>query len=164
MEKNYLETNEGILNSLRHLFMLFIWFSLPFLVFLNQKIDLNMAIIIPALILTIVGSVIALPLNFKTMGKLAKSNELLKSGPYQYCRNPFYLGQTMSVVGLAFILFCWANVIFVLFFLVLTHLTVKSEEAKLEKKFRYSYRRYKMDTPRYFPKQPIIFLKSIFNN
>ncbi|MFA4942386.1 MAG: methyltransferase [Patescibacteria group bacterium] len=159
----YLETSEGSLNLWRHVVIIVIWISPLWLVLSGKKLVVGPMIWL-GLILSIVGVIIALPLNAKFMGRMARLKVFLKDGPFKYCRNPFYLGQTLYMIGLAMALYCWQNVVAGIVLLVLTHLTVLKEEEKLTEKFGRSYLNYKRQTPRYFPKDLVGFFKSIFVN
>lgn len=162
MEENYLKRPEGKLNQWRHVFLYCVWLSPVLIIILNQKFNENSALMNTATVLIIIGALIALPLNFKKMGHIYKGEELIKTGPYGHCRNPFYLGQVIFLIGFALLIFHLANIIFISLFIILTHLTVKSEEKRLEKKFGHPYRRYFRETPRYLPRRPITFLISIY--
>jgi len=162
-KNNYLETPEGSLNLWRHVMVMVIFFSPAVLLMLKQKlIIMNSTIMISGGIIAIIGMLIALPLNFKMMGKIIKTDALVKDGPYQYCRNPFYLGQVIAMIGAVLIIFCWQNVIALLFLLVLNHRTIKQEEKRLKARFGNKYQRYCLVTPRYLPRHPIAFLIAIY--
>ena len=162
MEENYLKRPEGKLNQWRHVFLYCVWLSPVLIIILDQKLDPSSILFYVATTLVVLGALISLPLNFKKMGHIYKGEELIKTGPYGHCRNPFYLGQVIFLIGFALLIFHIANIIFISLFIILTHLTVKSEEKRLEKKFGYRYRKYLRETPRYFPRHPITFLISIF--
>ena len=66
------------------------------------------------------------------------------AGIYRYSRNPMYLGMTLVLVGIAFLL---ANVgsllVIPLFVFSITSLQIKPEELALEERFGDTYRDYK---------------------
>ena len=65
-------------------------------------------------------------------GHLRKEKELTISGPYQYTRNPLYLGSL--VIGAAIVIGCrswWIFVIFILYFLLFYPVAVLFEQEKM---------------------------------
>lgn len=72
------------------------------------------------------------------------ASALVVAGIYRYSRNPMYLGMTLVLVGVAFIL---ANVgsllVIPLFVFSITSLQIKPEELALEERFGDTYRDYK---------------------
>ncbi len=167
MMKNYLETEEGILNQLRHLFMTAIWIS-PFMIFIVPKwfafnCFSSTTLGIGAFCM-LIGLLISLPINFMYMGKITFRDRLSQEGPFAYCRNPFYLGQTIVSIGMAIcFLSIFTGICFVIYFL-LTYFTIKSEEKKLLGIYGQEYQQYKKKVPRYLPDRSSIFLflKSLF--
>lgn len=161
--KNYLETQEGSLNLWRHFCIIAIWISPIWLYFSGTHLKVDFFVYF-GMFLSFLGSAIALPLNHKFMGKIVKIKNLQQGGPFKYCRNPFYLGQTIFVLGFAIIIHCPQNIFAGVLLLVLTHLTVLKEEKKLQAKFGKQYLVYRSKVPRYFPSQPIKFIVSVFTS
>lgn len=80
-----------------------------------------------------------------------RSEHLVVGGPYALSRNPIYLGNTMIMIGVAFI---WGNVWFLAFGLVGAFLTqklaIEREERHLETRFGKVYRDYRKRVRRWF--------------
>jgi protein-S-isoprenylcysteine O-methyltransferase Ste14 len=94
-----------------------------------------------ALIVTAMG-------RFKATGQDPKpwlpSPEMITTGPYQFTRNPMYLGLTMLVIGIGHLIGNgWFSITAVIALLVVQQLAVVHEEAYLEHKFGDAYREYK---------------------
>ena len=81
-----------------------------------------------------------------------KSRQLIRQGPYSICRNPLYLGTCTIITGVALL---FGNPIMLLAVLLLfvpaTLLTIKMEEAHLERIFGEEYRDYRRQVPRFWP-------------
>ena len=75
---------------------------------------------------------------------------LLAQGIYRYTRNPMYVGMTLNLVGLGFLLGNLWLVLLAAAFLVVVHYTsVLPEEAYLDEKFGEPYREYRKQVRRY---------------
>ncbi len=69
---------------------------------------------------------------------------LVESGPYQFTRNPMYLGMGAMIGGVAFLLNAiWGVLLAPAFLLILDRGQVKREEAYMERKFGDDYCQYK---------------------
>lgn len=78
--------------------------------------------------------------------------EFVASGPYQYSRNPMYLGGTGVLLGLGLILQSVAIVVLAAVFVLLAHaFVVLYEERGLARRFGASYQRYRESVPRWIP-------------
>lgn len=72
------------------------------------------------------------------------ASALVVAGVYRYSRNPMYLGMTIVLVGVAFILANLGSLLVVpLFVASITLLQIIPEELALEDRFGDSYREYK---------------------
>ncbi len=93
-------------------------------------------------------------------GHIVKSKKLTKSGPYQYTRNPLYLGSFLIGSGLSI----QCGIIFFLIFLTLFAIiyipVIKREEEEMEQVFGNDFNSYKNSVPLFFPN----FLKKIKDN
>lgn len=70
--------------------------------------------------------------------------EVVRSGPYEFSRNPIYLGFVCLLIGFTFIFRTyWGLILSPLFLVLLNMLVVKHEEVYLEQKFGDKYIRYK---------------------
>jgi protein-S-isoprenylcysteine O-methyltransferase Ste14 len=80
---------------------------------------------------------------------LERPDQLVRSGPYAFSRNPMYLAWTLVYVGIA----CVANTAWLLVLLpvvlLVTHVVVVREERLLEDRYGAEYRSYKTSIRRY---------------
>ena len=69
---------------------------------------------------------------------------VVTSGPYQFTRNPIYLGFLCMLIGFPMLFGTWWGLILVpVFMLFMNLLVIQHEEAYLEKKFGEAYTSYK---------------------
>ena len=88
---------------------------------------------------------------------LPKLNQLVKDGPYRYCRHPVYLGMTIAFIGMAIALRSWLGIISVLLlFLPSEIFRAKLEDAALSEKFGNEWDEYADNTNFFIPKIRII--------
>lgn len=81
--------------------------------------------------------------------------EFVAVGPYQYVRNPMYLGALCVIAGAGLVLKSSAIVLLSLLFGVIAHLFVLVyEEPALEERFGETYRNYKLSVRRWLPRLP----------
>jgi protein-S-isoprenylcysteine O-methyltransferase Ste14 len=99
-------------------------------------------------------------------GHLTRDQRLTTSGPYQYTRNPFYLGRLLWIVGFAVMagigidfnnprnLVLWAVVILTIcvFFAYYMPRKEAREGGRLAKLFPEDYNRWKANVPSLFPR------------
>jgi protein-S-isoprenylcysteine O-methyltransferase Ste14 len=72
------------------------------------------------------------------------ASTLVAAGPYQWTRNPMYLGLLLVYAGTALLFdVFWALVLCPLVVLLINRLVIRREEAYLEERFGEEYRRYK---------------------
>lgn len=75
---------------------------------------------------------------------------LVQNGPYRYTRNPMYLGMATIYAGLAILLNeIWNLLLLPVMVLALDRGMVRREEAYLERRFGWRYRRYKRKVRRW---------------
>jgi len=85
-------------------------------------------------------------------GHLTKERELTTSGPYQYTRNPLYLGNL--ILGAAIVvaaLSWWVLAFFCVYFLIFYPTPIKFEKERMAELFPESYREYSAKVPLLFP-------------
>ena len=103
--------------------------------------------LIPSIIFVTLGEVI----RIWASGHLRKEEILTTGGPYQFVRNPLYIGSFLIAIG-----FClvsgniWIWVIVLLYFLVIYVPVVKYEERILREKFR-EFDAYASNVPAFYP-------------
>ncbi|PSH63895.1 isoprenylcysteine carboxylmethyltransferase family protein [Phyllobacterium brassicacearum] len=82
-----------------------------------------------------------------------KSAEIVRLGPYSMSRNPLYVFSTLGAAGIGMltgsltVAFALAVLCYVAF-----HLVILAEEGYLENTFGETYKAYKREVPRFFPK------------
>jgi protein-S-isoprenylcysteine O-methyltransferase Ste14 len=80
-------------------------------------------------------------------------HELVRSGPYQWVRNPYYVSNMVEVLGLPLVTNVWPAILISMFLYVpVLVLRILSEERALERKFAASFARYKSEVPRIIPR------------
>ena len=91
-------------------------------------------------------------------GHIKKEKELAVSGPYQYTRNPLYLGN--FILGLSVAIGTnswWCVLIFAAYFLVFYPPVIKEERERMKRLFPEKYDQYKSQVPLFFPKFKPLF-------
>ena len=80
---------------------------------------------------------------------------LVRSGPYQWVRNPMYLGVLAIIVGQAILFRSVALIGYALVVWLIVHLFVVSvEEPSLRRQFSEGYEAYLRAVPRWLPRAP----------
>lgn len=85
-------------------------------------------------------------------GHIKKEKELAVSGPYQYTRNPLYLGN--FILGLSVAAGSnswWCALIFIAYFLVFYPPVIREERERMKRLFPDKYEEYKKRVPLFFP-------------
>lgn len=78
------------------------------------------------------------------MPPLSKPNLLHTTGAFRYTRNPMYLGITIGLLGLAFLMSSFVNFVFPFLFLIIMDIVyIRREEKILEEQFGDQYLDYK---------------------
>ncbi len=89
-------------------------------------------------------------------GHIEKGSRLAARGPYQFTRNPLYLGSFL--IGLGFSLAAataWLMVLFVLLFFALYVPVMRREESELDHSFGSEYEFYRQKVPLFLPRLPV---------
>lgn len=85
-------------------------------------------------------------------GHLRKEKKLAISGPYQYTRNPLYLGNFVIGISVAFASRSWWVLgYFAAYFLLFYPLVIKREIKRMKEFFPEEYDEYKKKAPIFFP-------------
>jgi len=85
-------------------------------------------------------------------GHLKKEKELTISGPYQYTRNPLYLGNFILGIGLVVGSYSWLVLVtFIAYFLLFYPPVIKRERERMKELFAEKYEDYKKKVPSFFP-------------
>ena len=89
---------------------------------------------------------------FKSLGlhaTIGLVDRLITKGPYQYSRNPQYMGDILHIFGFMMITNSWMAWIIGVFGIVLNLLAPFTEEPWLEERFGDAYLEYKQEVPRF---------------
>ena len=79
--------------------------------------------------------------------------KIVQQGLYKYVRNPMYLGYFAMVIGEALLFGAALLFVYVIVFILTTHIyVVYFEENDLKKRFGNSYDEYTKQVPRWIPK------------
>jgi protein-S-isoprenylcysteine O-methyltransferase Ste14 len=79
-----------------------------------------------------------------TLSPFATPSVFLTDGPFQFSRNPIYLGMALVLFGIAILLGSLVTFVMpVLFIMVVTITVIPAEERVLEDEFGEGYRRYR---------------------
>jgi protein-S-isoprenylcysteine O-methyltransferase Ste14 len=115
--------------------------------------------------LGIIGGIIVslgLLLRSWAAGIINKNKLLTKTGPYQVCRHPLYLGSLLMAIGYLIILDDWFLWIVLILFMIPVYLPkILGEEQKLNELFPGEYDKFKQETGMIFPKK--ISLKKLIH-
>jgi len=85
-------------------------------------------------------------------GHLRKEKELTISGPYQYTRNPLYLGNFILGISVVVGSYSWLVLgIFVIYFLLFYPPIIRKERERMKELFPEKYEEYKKKVPPFFP-------------
>jgi len=105
-----------------------------------------------SLLIGILFSIFGLLIRTWSSGHLNKEKKLATGGPYQYTRNPLYLGNL--ILGISIVLGCrswWVFGIFIVYFLFFYPATIKREKERMMKFFQSEYKNYEKNVPLFFP-------------
>lgn len=108
-----------------------------------------------SLVAGLLVAVVGIGLRIWAAGHLEKWKRLAVGGPYQFTRNPLYLGSFLIGVG-----FTLASsrlglcVCFLFLFILVYRPVMKLEEKELLKLYGEDYQRYKEKVPLFFPGSP----------
>ena len=87
--------------------------------------------------------------------RLIGQKQLTTTGPYQFVRNPLYIGNIILCVGAVITSeMLWLIPVTIFWCLGIYSIVIRYEEEHLLKKYGDAYRRYLLEVPRWFPKIP----------
>lgn len=82
-------------------------------------------------------------------------DEFIVSGPYRYIRNPLYLGNFFTGLGVSLMSRRWEIVVLYVFLFFLQYIPIiHMEEVNLENKYGDTFVKYLNQVPRWFPRVP----------
>lgn len=92
-------------------------------------------------------------IRFWAAGHIRKNQEITRSGPYGFTRNPLYLGSCLTGAGFAIQSgWWWLPLLFLLLFGLLYFPVMRQEEKELENGFGPEFRRYRDEIPLFLPR------------
>jgi len=98
-----------------------------------------------------IGSIMYLITGSKLLKGLKKT-KLMTSGTYYLCCNPLYASIILLIIpGLSLLMNSWLILSASIIGFLLFKLFIKSEYAEMEKFFGNDYRKYRAETPEFFP-------------
>ena len=96
---------------------------------------------------------VGMALRFWAAGHIQKNDEVSKSGPYAYTRNPLYLGSFIGAVGALVLAHqLWLTVVFVVTFALFYGSVIASEEEYLSGHYGDDFAEYKKNVPVFLPR------------
>jgi protein-S-isoprenylcysteine O-methyltransferase Ste14 len=99
----------------------------------------------------LVAGAYALSRNGTAVKPSLPTTKLVTTGVYAWTRNPFYVGGSLGLLGLALATgLDWLPILYFGSFVLLHFGIVLPEEEYLDRKFGDAYRQYKAAVPRYF--------------
>ena len=134
-------------------FVLFILFLIPF----NYRFLVPKMVLIPSLIVSIFGFIIAIMAIFNLDKSLTafptpKDNaKLITTGLYRFARHPIYSGILLTVFGYALYSQSLSRLFISFALLILFYIKTNYEEAKLSKRYP-DYKIYKSKVGRFMPR------------
>jgi protein-S-isoprenylcysteine O-methyltransferase Ste14 len=109
-----------------------------------------------AAVLVLAGMLVRVWAQQHLQHRLRASMDLTVTGPYQYVRNPLYLGNTLLCVGASVAAkLLWLAPLILLWCAVVYSLVVRFEEGHLMTKYGAAYLQYMRDVPRWWPRRAI---------
>jgi protein-S-isoprenylcysteine O-methyltransferase Ste14 len=141
-----------------------------FLIFVPARMLTSSGIVAPktiglwqgaGILVTAAGAVLAVScvLTFAFVGKGTPApfdppRRLVVRGPYRFVRNPMYLGAALAMTGAAIYYQSVALIVYVVVFLIATHLFVVAyEEPTLRRTFGKDYEAYRARVGRWLPRR-----------
>jgi protein-S-isoprenylcysteine O-methyltransferase Ste14 len=134
------------------------YIPIPFFLLLFIFSSPKIISIIPGTIFILIGECIRL-WSIAYSGKRTRcgkptAEKLIISGPYKYVRNPIYIGNFFSGLGLTTMLWVWIPwtiFIYIIGFFLEYGTIISFEEQFLEEKFGEEYKSYKSHIPSFVP-------------
>ena len=77
-------------------------------------------------------------------------NEPVVKGVYKISRNPMYFFSSITILGMGIAGASWLIILLIIFYVILNHFTILSEEKFCFERYGESYSKYTQSVPRYF--------------
>ena len=104
---------------------------------------------LPGILICLLGA----SLRFYSSGFLRKESKLAVGGPYQFTRNPLYLGTFIMVIGFTIsVKMYFLTLVMGFIFFLNYHYVIENEERKLPDVFGEAYIQYCSLVPRFLPR------------
>ncbi|MFW6132068.1 MAG: methyltransferase family protein [Candidatus Aminicenantaceae bacterium] len=127
------------------------------------RVRVGLFCMIPVLILSkpnfyyfmagIIISSIGLLIRIWASGYIMKEKKLTICGPYQYTRNPLYLGNLFLIAGIVCLSHSyWILLCFILYIALFYPVIIHYENQRMERLFPHEFSKYKKNIPSLFPK------------
>jgi protein-S-isoprenylcysteine O-methyltransferase Ste14 len=123
------------------------------LVWFRSELEFDVVILPIGLCIYFIGIAIRIWAQQHLHYRLKIKKKLTITGPYQFVRNPIYIGNTFICIGLTIISeVVWLVPITFIWCAMVYSMVVRYEEACLLKKYGQLYQTYVSEVPRWFPR------------
>lgn len=113
--------------------------------------DVNRILFFAGLVILITGSVMYL-LTIPLLLNGLKHTKLITSGTYYLCCNPLYTSILLLIIpGISLMMNSWLVLTTSVVGMIFCKIYIKQEYAEMEKFFGDDYRKYRNETPEFFP-------------
>jgi protein-S-isoprenylcysteine O-methyltransferase Ste14 len=128
-----------------------IFLTLKFKNYFTYLEDDNKILFFSGLVLIIIGSIMYF-LTAPALLKGLKRTKLIVTGTYYLCCNPLYASIIIFIIpGISLMMNSWLIITTSIIGFHLCKIFVKSEYAEMEKFFGNDFRKYRAETPEFFP-------------
>jgi len=111
---------------------------------------LGLALVVAGIGLAVIGVVTFVRAGTEVAPQSMSNRHLVVAGPYQFTRNPMYLGILIALLGVPLTNGMWLQYLAPLaFFLIINSIYIPFEETKMERGFGDEYRAYKQRVRRW---------------
>lgn len=106
-----------------------------------------------AVTITLLGVALRIWAQQHVHHRLIGNKQLTTTGPYEFVRNPLYIGNILVCVGAIIASeLLWLIPVTIFWCIAIYSIVIRYEEEHLLKKYGDAYRRYLLEVPRWFPK------------
>ena len=89
--------------------------------------------------------------NWSSMVEIKEGHQLIRTGPYQYVRNPMYTGMLTAYIGLVIVLGILAAFAALVILVIAIRVKISAEEELLEEQFGEEYNQYRREVKALIP-------------
>lgn len=120
-----------------------------------NEVDLDLVVFPAGFAIFMIGLGIRIWAQMHLHYRLSVRKQLTTTGPYQYLRNPIYIGNMVILAGLCVMSeLLWFLPMVMIYSLAVYHMVVRHEEAHLEQKYGEDYQAFLNRVPRWIPRIP----------